>query len=135
VFEATQKSNGKGGMDMDFCWCTLQVKDMNASLKFYEGVVGLKLKRRFSPAEGMEIAFLGEGATQVELICNYKEENKPSCDGISLGFETRSLDDTMNFIHSKGIKIQGGPYEPNPHTRFIYVQDPDGYRVQFVERS
>lgn len=118
---------------MNFCWCTLQVKDMEASLRFYEAIVGLKLIRRFSPADGMEIAFLGEGGAQVELICNTKDSKNASCTGISLGFETKSLDDTMNFIHLKGIKIQGGPYEPNPHTRFIYVHDPDGYTVQFVE--
>jgi len=118
---------------MKFCWTTLQVKDMEASLAFYETIVDLKLMRRFSPTDDMEIVFLGEGSTQVELICNKKEGKDASCDGFSLGFVTKSLDDTMNFIHSKGIKIESGPYQPNPHTRFIYVQDPDGYTVQFVE--
>lgn len=118
---------------MNFCWCTLQVSDMKASLAFYENIVGLKMMRLFSPTEGMEIAFLGEGGTQVELVCNQKGATDASCDGISLGFETKSLDDTMNFIHSKGIKIKSGPSQPNPHTRFVFVQDPDGYSVQFVE--
>ncbi len=118
---------------MNFCWCTLQVRDMKASLSFYTTTVGLKMNKRFSPADGMDIAFLGERETQVELICNTNEPSSSSCDGISLGFETASLDDTMNFIHTQGIKIAAGPFEPNPHTRFFYVKDPDGYTVQFVE--
>ncbi len=120
---------------MKFCWCTLQVEDLNESLAFYETVTGLKLIRRFETEDGLEIAFLGEGDTKVELTCSRKNGEKPSCEGISLGFETDSLDDAINFVHSKGIKINAGPFQPNPHTRFFFVLDPDGYNVQFVENS
>ncbi len=46
---------------MKFCWCTITVKDMEESLKFYQEVVGLKLNRRFEAGPGVEIAFLGDG--------------------------------------------------------------------------
>lgn len=120
---------------MKFCWCTLKVQDLDASLEFYETVLGLKLNGRFESTGSMEIAFLGEGDTKVELTCDHKNEKSPSCEGISLGFETNNLDDAMNFVHSKGIKISAGPFSPNPHTRFFFVQDPDGYNIQFVENS
>ena len=31
---------------MSFCWTTIQVKDMNESLEFYEDIVGLKVNQR-----------------------------------------------------------------------------------------
>lgn len=120
---------------MNFLWCTLQVADMEASLAFYTTITGLEINAKLSPGEDIEIVFLGKGDTQVELFCNKKYERKAPCEGISMGFETPNLDDTMNFIHSKGIKIHSGPFSPNPHTRFFYVQDPDGYMVQFVENK
>jgi len=106
---------------------------MEASLRFYEDIIGLKLTKRFSPTGGMEIAFLGEGGTQVELICNQKDLQKKSCDGISLGFETDSLDETRDSIERNGFKVHSGPFQPNPHTRFMFVLDPDGYTIQFME--
>ncbi len=52
---------------MSFCWCTVHVKDIDASIKFYEEIVGLKVAQRFG-AGAMEIAFLGSGETKLELI-------------------------------------------------------------------
>ncbi len=117
---------------MKFCWCTLGVKNMEESVKFYRDIVGLPVKRRFSAGPGMEISFLGEGETEVELICG---ERYPASSGtgISLGFEVKSLDETIAFIKEKGLEVASGPFQPNPHIKFFYVKDPDGHSVQFVE--
>jgi len=34
---------------MQFCWVTIHVHDMEKSLAFYRDIVGLALKRQFSP--------------------------------------------------------------------------------------
>jgi len=52
---------------------------------------------------------------------------------ISLGFEVNSVDEMMNLIKEKGIAIHSGPFQPNPHTRFFYLLDPNGLKIQFVE--
>ena len=57
---------------MKFCWATIMVKDMEESLKFYQEIVGLKVDRRFEAGPGVEIVFLGNGETKVELICDEK---------------------------------------------------------------
>jgi len=117
---------------MKFCWCTLGVKDMEESVKFYRDIVGLPVNRRFPAGPGLEIAFLGEGETKVELICGEKYPALAAA-GISLGFEVKSLDGTMQFIKEKGLEAASGPFQPNPHIKFFYVKDPDGHSVQFVE--
>jgi lactoylglutathione lyase len=50
---------------MKFCWTTIYVKNMEESLKFYQGIVGLSLDRRAKATPEMELAFLGKGVTQV----------------------------------------------------------------------
>lgn len=37
--------------------------------------MGLKLDKRFNVGPGMEICFLGEGETKLEVICNEKFKN------------------------------------------------------------
>jgi lactoylglutathione lyase len=52
---------------------------------------------------------------------------------ISLGFEVKSVDEMMKLVKEKGIAIHSGPIQPNPHTKFFHVLDPNGLRIQFVE--
>ena len=118
---------------MKFCWTTLTVKNMEESLKFYQEVVGLAVDRRFKAGPGMEIAFLGDGETKVELIHNEKNENVSFGQDISLGFAVDSLEKMMAVIKEKGIEVHSGPFQPNPHTKFFFVLDPNGLKVQFVE--
>ena len=117
---------------MKFCWTTLNVNNMEESLTFYQEVVGLKLERRFNMGPS-EIAFLGEGETKVELICNADREKVQYGQDISLGFTVKSVDETIAFVNKRGIELLGGPYQPNPRVRFFYILDPNGLKIQFVE--
>lgn len=116
---------------MKFCWSTITVKNLDESLKFYNEIVGLKVNSRFNAGPGVEIAFLGDGETKVELICNKQEVNYGN--SISLGFEVSSVDEMISFVKEKGIKIESGPIQPNPHTKFFFVLDPNGLKIQFVQ--
>lgn len=118
---------------MEFKWITLQVKDMQASLCFYQKIVGLPISAHIE-APGMEIYFLGEGQTKVELIYNEANKEVTMAKGISLGFAVEDLDRMISFVEKEGLKIHSGPFFPNPSTGFFYVLDPDGLAVQFVEQ-
>jgi len=117
---------------MRFLWTTLSVSDFDKSLRFYQEVVGLPLKRRMDPP-GMKIAFLGEGETALELIYDSKEPQVDLRSPVSLGFKVASLKATQAELVAKGIKIDAGPFQPNPAIQFFFVRDPDGMNVQFVE--
>lgn len=120
---------------MKFLWTTILVKDMEETLKFYQEVVGLKLDRRFSPTPGMEICFLGEDDTKLEVIHNEKFKNIDPGNAVTLGFKVDSLDEMIKFVNEKNIEIKTGPVQPNPHLKYIIVQDPNGIKVQFAEQS
>ncbi len=117
---------------MNFVWSTLRVKNFEESLKFYTEILGLKVKRRFQGGPGTEIAFLGDGGTEIELICNGENDINVGSD-ISWGFEVKSLDETIAMVKEKGINIDEGPIQPNPHVKFIFIKDPNGMRIQLVE--
>jgi lactoylglutathione lyase len=119
---------------MNFLWTTIAVKDMNKSLKFYQEIVSLPLKNRMTLNPGMELAFLGSGETQIELIWNEKLKDVNNGSDISLGFQVDSIDKMMEFLKSKNIPIQSGPFQPGPSLKIIFVLDPNGLKIQFVEK-
>jgi lactoylglutathione lyase len=45
-----------------------------------------------------------------------------------------SVDEMMAFVKEKGIPIHSGPFQPNPNTKFFFIIDPNGLKIQFVER-
>lgn len=118
---------------MKFCWSTLMVKNMEESLKFYKEIVGLEVDRIFNAGPGVEIVFLGGGETKIELICNEASKEVSFGQDISLGFEVNSVDETIALVKEKGIDIHSGPFQPNPHTKFFFVLDPNGLKIQFIE--
>lgn len=117
---------------MKFLWCTLYVKSIEASLRFYQDIVGLTVTRRFSEP-GAELAFLGDGDTKLEII---EGKGEPySGGGVSIGFLVSNLEEKMDFVKERGIPVHSGPFAPSPRTRFFFVSDPDGVLVQFVEQK
>ncbi|MBY9082109.1 VOC family protein [Paenibacillus sp. HN-1] len=121
-------------MNLSLNWITLRVRDLEASLNFYHGILKLPLQNRFE-SRGKQIAMLGrEEQPKIELIQGSEPVLKPEC-GVSVGFEVESLDDAMEYLNNLGIPIARGPIAPNPRLRFFYVLDPDGFEVQLAEHS
>jgi len=118
---------------MTYCWTTITVTGLEKSVAFYRDVIGLKVARRMQPNPDMEIAFLGEGETQVELIWNRATTAVSFGTDISIGFVVESLDRFRKLLDEKNIPVHSGPFQPNPSVRFMYIQDPDGLKVQLVE--
>lgn len=116
---------------MAFLWCTVRVSDVDRSVKFYEDVVGLTVARRLPSPYG-DIVFLGDGETTLELMGGLSGEVG---DDISIGFSTNDIDALTAELADKGVKIHSGPFSPAPGVRFLFVQDPDGLKVQFVEQK
>lgn len=118
---------------MKYCWTTISVKDLNKSIDFYQNIIGLKLIRRIQPVTDLDIAFLGEGETQIELVYNKGKSAPEFSRNISMGFVVDSADQMIIDLKSKGIALDSGPFQPNPFIRFFYILDPDGLQIQFVQ--
>lgn len=118
---------------MSFCWVTLQVKNLEDSLSFYHDTLGLPVNSRHS-GNGIEMVMLGEEKQPlIELLCNKHAVKESFQSDISVGIKVKNLEDTIEYLKSKQISVLRGPIEPAPGTRFLFIQDPDGYEVQLVE--
>ena len=124
----------KGDVCMRFAHVTISVKNMEESLHFYEQIVGLPVKRKMSGGPGRELAFLGnENESEVELICG-TQANPSFGRDISIGFVVENLDETIRHLQENGCDT-GEVMSPNPSMKMIFITDPDGLRVQFMEQA
>lgn len=120
---------------MGFSWVTINVKDMEESLAFYQEFAGLRINRKMSPVPETEIVFLGteDSNTEVELIRNKKNDNPQYGRDISMGFTVDSVEETMKVLKSRGVAEIEGPFQPIPTIKFIFITDPNGLRIQLIE--
>lgn len=119
---------------MKYGFVTITVKDMEESSKFYKDVLGLKEARRFSPQPGVDIMFLmDEEGSAIELITHEGSEGACSRASVSIGFEVESLEATMAMLKEKDVAISRGPLGAPGGVRFLFVKDPNGVEIEFIE--
>jgi len=117
---------------MTINWTTLHIKDMDKSLAFYNGLLGLPVAERFGPPEH-QITMLGhETGTKLELLCGGASIDGPVGQGVSMGFTPDNMGELLEKLAAAGVAIPE-PMSPNPSLRFYFIKDPDGYTVQLVE--
>lgn len=119
---------------MKLNWVTIRVSDLEKSVTFYTEVLGMEVASRLG-GEGHQIVMLGKAdEAKVELICETGVKIESPGNGVSIGLESQNLDALVDALKAKGCSVSG-PVSPNPHIRFFFVKDPDGYTVQLVEQA
>jgi lactoylglutathione lyase len=120
----------------------IRVGDLERSLAFYVGVLGMKLLRRRDYEGGrFTLAFVGyddEDKTAVlELTHNW--DTKTYTLGDAFGHVALGTDDivaTCERIRAAGGKIVREPGPMKHGTSIIaFVEDPDGYKIELIERK
>ena len=119
---------------MNISWASIYVKDMNISKQFYCEVLGLKIKHEMSPKPGLNLCFLDGGNIDYELIEDANRSEIKMSDSVTICFMTESLDSKIKDLKDKGVADIVGPFQPSPHTRFIFIQDPNGMKIQIAEQ-
>lgn len=117
---------------MKLSFNTIRVRDLDRALKFYQGVLGLSIARRFQ-AGSNQIVFLETGGAELELIAGPEGEGTVPGTNLSLGFDVDSLEQILAELERAGVSLYSGPINPNPHVRFALVKDPDGVLLQLTE--
>lgn len=120
---------------MNFGFVTVKVKNMDDSIKFYTEFLGLSQMMRFSPQPGVEIAFLkDELGNKVELIQNsYEPVGSDAKSLVSIGFVVESVDNVLENVRERRVEIVRGPIETPNGQKFVYVKDPNGVEIEFIQ--
>ncbi|MEO5861559.1 MAG: lactoylglutathione lyase [Burkholderiales bacterium] len=120
----------------------LRVGDLAKSLTFYTEVLGMKLLRKNDYPEGkFTLAFVGFGDekdhTVLELTHNWDTSKYDL--GAGYGHIALEVDDAYkacDAVRSKGGKVtrEAGPMKHGT-TVIAFVEDPDGYKIEFIQRG
>ena len=111
----------------------LMVRDVDASLKFYLDVLGLK--RQITVPEQPPFVFVAVGTDAIEIFLNKAEPaEKAKPGGISLYVELKGLDELLTRVQEHNFKLEIAPNETFYGMREFALLDPDGYLVIFAER-
>jgi lactoylglutathione lyase len=120
----------------------LRVGDLQRSIDFYTKVLGMKLLRTTENVEyKYTLAFVGFGNNpdhaELELTYNYGVDKYEM--GTAYGHIAIAVDDAYKACEA--VKAAGGNVtrEAGPvkggSTVIAFVQDPDGYKVELIERK
>jgi lactoylglutathione lyase len=126
-------------MTARFLHTMLRVGDLERSVGFYTQLLGMKeLRRRDVPEGKYTLVFLGYGdGAEIELTYNYGVAQYEL--GTAFGHLALGVPDIVATVEA--IRAGGGRVtrEPGPvkfgTTVIAFVEDPDGYKIELIERK
>jgi lactoylglutathione lyase len=116
----------------------MRVSDMDQTIRFYTDVLGLEVVERKTSPRGSHLAFLKvPNSEELIELCSFPASGpvKVQEDLVHLAFQVDSLDDTMKALSDKGIRITDGPTRTSSGSRFLFIDAPDGYEIELIERA
>ena len=120
----------------------LRVGNMERSVKFYTEVLGMTLLRTTDrPEQKYSLAFVGYGPEDahavIELTYNYGVDSYDLGNAFGhLAIEVSDAHETCETVRAKGgiVSRAAGPVKGGS-TVIAFVQDPDGYKIELIERK
>ena len=120
----------------------IRVGDLNRSIEFYTQVLGMRLLRKTDY----------EGGRFTNAFVGYEDESKAAVLELTHNWDTKSYDLGNGYGHvavevddaykaCDEVRKRGGKVtrEPGPMkhgtTVIAFVEDPDGYKIEFIQRS
>ncbi|HIF9229167.1 TPA: VOC family protein [Photobacterium damselae] len=118
----------------------VRVRDLDKSLAFYKNALDLDIAERLD-FEGFSLVYLRNDENDMELELTWNEGVEEAyTHGSGYGHIAVAVDD----LESEREKLMGLGYEPAEIkeffrdgtllAKFFFVQDPDGYKIEFLQR-
>jgi lactoylglutathione lyase len=131
-------------MNGKFLHTMIRVRELEPSIAFYTGLLGMKeLRRTEVPAGRYTLAFIGyasnaEGQAEIELTHNW-DQTEPYALGTAFGHLAVGVPDVAlacDHVRAGGGKVvrEAGPVKHGT-TVIAFVEDPDGYKIELIERK
>ena len=115
-----------------------RVDDMDRSINFYNGILGMEIVERKTSPRGSQLVFLRFPGTNCDLeLCSFPDSGNIEVpeDLVHLAFQVEDLEWCMTKLEEEGVPITEGPIEAENGTRFIFTEDPDRYEIELMQYS
>jgi lactoylglutathione lyase len=123
---------------MQFVHTCVRVRDIDASLRFYESL-GFERRGRlnFETAYNVYMGLPGDGDTLELTVNRGREEHYDIGDGYNhMALTVEDLDALLAKLAEDGVQPEKPPYAPGGREevgRICFVADPDGYRIELID--
>ena len=115
----------------------MRVSNLDQTIQFYTNVLGLEVLERKTSPRGSQLAFLKvPNSDELIELTSFPPSGpvKVQEDLVHLAFQVESLDETIASLNAKGVKVTDGPTRTSSGSRFIFIDAPDGYEIELIER-
>lgn len=120
----------------------LRVGDLKRSIGFYTEVLGMTLLRQNDYPEGrFTLAFLGYGTEDKNTVLELTHNWDTASYDLGAGYGHIALAVPNAYAACDEIRVRGGRVvrEAGPmkhgNTVIAFVEDPDGYKIELIERD
>jgi len=120
----------------------LRVGNLERSIAFYTGVLGMKVLRKQAYPEGkFTLAFVGYGDEASEAVLELTHNWETSSYDLGNGYGHVAIEVTDAYKSCEEVKKRGGKVTreagPMKHgtTVIAFIEDPDGYKIEFIQKK
>jgi lactoylglutathione lyase len=120
-----------------FLHTRMRVNDLEHTLEFYQRVFGFEVTRRHESPRGSKLAFLAVPNSDEEIEITYFPGSGPvnvQEDLMHLAFEVESMKAFQEHLDQIGVPLSDGPTQSSSGSVFAFVDAPDGYEIEVIER-
>jgi lactoylglutathione lyase len=118
---------------------TIRVRDLEASIDYYQRMFGAQVILRRNLAGGKKIAFLRIGDSMLELMgfgpANEPVDSREHYGVHHIGIKTDHFEATYQDLNAKGAEFLGEPFEPTAGIRLCFMRDPNGVVIELAQRD
>ena len=123
---------------MELLHTCYRITDIDRSVAFYEAL-GFEDRRRMPIREEAINVFMGLPGDEdrLELTYNFGVDSYDIGTGYGhIAVSVDNIDETLARLKEQGIEPEREPYRVREGgSRICFVRDPDGYRIELIDRS
>ena len=114
----------------------IRIRNLEASLEFYCGFLGLQEVRRKDLGDEATLVFLSDDTGNYHIELTLNRDGRDYTVGDQFGHLAFHVDD-LEAVISK-VKENGWWYRQsklNSSSRYIFLKDPDGYDIEILQKK
>jgi lactoylglutathione lyase len=115
-----------------------RVNDLGRTVTFYRDILGLAEVKRHKSPRGSELVFMqAHGSEELIELCHLpgSESVKVQPDLTHLAVEVDSLAEFEKHLAKHGLKYSDGPVTSSTGTTFAFVDAPEGYEIELIQKK